>query len=92
MPDAFVRLSAAVAGRYTLERELGYLGQGRSARPAVLFAGPYPDSPGWTRPRGYDVSSDGSQFLMIKQPPERERPRVNVVLHWSDELRAKVPR
>ncbi len=32
------------------------LQQGRSGPPAVLFSGRYPDSPGWTRPRSYDVS------------------------------------
>lgn len=29
---------------------------------------------------------------MLKLPPERERPRVNVVVNWFDELKAKVPR
>jgi serine/threonine-protein kinase len=64
----------------------------RSGQPVALFGGPYPDSTGWTRPRSYDVSADGERFLLLKRPPERERPRVNVVLNWFDELRAKVPR
>jgi len=68
------------------------LQQGRSGPPVALFGGRYPDSPGWTRPRSYDVSPDGERFLLIKQPPEHARPRINVVLHWFDELRAKVPR
>ncbi len=68
------------------------LQQGRSGPPLALFGGRYPDNPGWTRPRSYDVSPDGERFLMIKLPPERTRPRINVVLHWFDELRAKVPR
>jgi eukaryotic-like serine/threonine-protein kinase len=68
------------------------LPNGRSGQPVALFGGPYPDSPGWTRPRSYDVSRDGERFLMLKLPPERERPRINVVLNWFDELRAKVPR
>jgi hypothetical protein len=29
---------------------------------------------------------------MLKRPPERQRPGVNVVVTWFDELRAKVPR
>ena len=68
------------------------LASGRSNQPVLLFSGPYPDSPGWTRPRGYDVSRDGERFLMIKLPPEQTRPRINVVMNWFDELRTKVPR
>jgi hypothetical protein len=68
------------------------LASGRSGQPVLLFSGPYPDSPGWTRPRGYDVSRDGERFLMIKLPSEQTRPRINVVMNWFDELRAKVPR
>jgi hypothetical protein len=68
------------------------LAGGRSGSPVALFAGPYPDSPGWTRPRSYDVSSDGERFLMLKRSAGETRPRINVVLNWFDELRAKVPR
>src|SRR2546425_1618804 len=32
----------------------------------------YPDSPGWTRPRSYDVSRDGERFLMLQLPPRSE--------------------
>jgi serine/threonine-protein kinase len=68
------------------------LESGSSGQPVALFGGPYPDSPGWTRPRSYDVSRDGERFLLLKLPSERSRPRINVVLTWFDELRAKVPR
>jgi Tol biopolymer transport system component len=68
------------------------LERGVVAQPSALFAGPYPDNPGWTRPRSYDVSRDGERFLMIKLPAHRPRPRIAVVLNWFDELRAKVPR
>ena len=68
------------------------LQNGRSGQPIALFGGPYPDSPGWTRLRSYDVSRDGERFLMLKVPPERTRPRINVVLNWFDELRAKAAR
>jgi len=68
------------------------LHNGRSGPPRALFGGPYPDSPGWTRPRSYDVSRDGERFLMLKLPPQRIRPRIHVVLNWFNELRAKVPR
>ncbi len=68
------------------------LEQGRSGAPALLFAGPYPDNPGWTRPRSYDVSADGERFLMIRLPDSRPRPQIALVLNWFDELRAKVPK
>jgi len=68
------------------------LANGRSGQPITLFGGPYPDSPGWTRPRSYDVTRDGERFLLLKLPVEHERPRVNVVLNWFDELKARVPR
>jgi serine/threonine-protein kinase len=68
------------------------LENGRSGPPAVLFAGPYPDNPGFTRPRSYDVSRDGQRFLMTKLASGLPDPRVMVVVNWFDELRAKVPR
>jgi Tol biopolymer transport system component len=68
------------------------LEKGRSGTPQLLFAGPYPDNPGWTRPRSYDVTPDGERFLMTKVPGERPPPRIVVVLNWFEELRSKVPR
>jgi serine/threonine-protein kinase len=65
---------------------------GRSGEPRPLFSGPYPDSPGWTRPRSYDVSRDGERFLLTKRPATHARPRIAVVLNWFDELRGRVPR
>lgn len=65
------------------------LQHGRSGQPIALFGGRYPDSPGWTRPRSYDVSRDGERFLLLELPPEQSRPRINIVLNWFDELRAK---
>jgi Tol biopolymer transport system component len=65
---------------------------GRSDVPRALFRGPYPDNPGWTRPRSYDVSRDGERFLMMRLPTNRPPRRIAVVLNWFDELRAKVPR
>jgi len=65
---------------------------GATGPPRVLFSGPYPDNPGWTRPRSYDVTADGERFLLTKLPGEQPRPRVMVVLNWFEELRARVPR
>jgi hypothetical protein len=64
----------------------------RRNRPRMLFSGPHPDNTGWTRPRSHDVTEDGERFLLTKLPGEQPRPRIMVVLHWFDELRAKVPR
>ena len=71
----------------SLDLEKGQIGQ-----PRALFGGAYPDNPGWTRPRSYDVSRDGERFLMTKLPADRPRPRIAVVLNWFEELRAKSPR
>jgi serine/threonine-protein kinase len=68
------------------------LATGQVGRPAALFGGPYPDNPGWTRPRSYDVTPDGERFLMTKLPVSRPVPRVAVVLNWFDELRERVRR
>ena len=68
------------------------LATGASGPPRVLFSGPYPDNPGWTRPRSYDVTADGERFLLTKLPGEKSPPRIMVVLNWFQELRAKVPR
>jgi serine/threonine-protein kinase len=65
---------------------------GASGPPTILFTGPYPDNPGWTRPRSYDVTPDGQRFLLTKLPGERRQPRVMVVLNWFEELRARVAR
>jgi eukaryotic-like serine/threonine-protein kinase len=70
----------------SLDLENGKIGQ-----PIALFGGPYPDNPGWTRPRSYDVSRDGERFLMTKLPAQRTQPQITVVLNWFEELRAKVP-
>jgi Tol biopolymer transport system component len=65
---------------------------GESGPPQVLFSGPYPDNPGWTRPRSYDVTPDGQRFLLTKLQGDQSRPQIAVVLNWFTELRAKVPR
>jgi len=65
---------------------------GQNGPPHTLFSGRYPDSPGWTRPRSYDVSPDGERFLMTQLPAAQRRRQITVVLNWFDELRAKAPR
>jgi eukaryotic-like serine/threonine-protein kinase len=63
---------------------------GRVGQPVALFSGPYPDNPGWTRPRSYDVSPDGERFLLIRLRDRDSNPHIAVVLNWFDELRAKM--
>jgi len=60
-------------------------------RPRVLFDGPYDgDLEGIT---GYDISADGSRFLMVRPTTEAtalEPKGIHVVLNWVDELKAKM--
>jgi serine/threonine-protein kinase len=41
--------------------------------------------------RTYDVSPDGSRFLMIRMGNENRQPSLIVVQNWSEELKARVP-
>jgi hypothetical protein len=57
-----------------------------SGTPRVLFQGRFQTTGG---PTGYDVSPDGSRFLMIESldPPRQPVTRMHVVLNWFEELR-----
>jgi hypothetical protein len=57
----------------------------RAGKPTVLFEGRYGG--------GYDVSSDGRRFLMVKPAGRQEAAtdQVNLVLNWFEELKARVP-
>ena len=58
----------------------------RAGTPTELFDGPYQvDLAGHP---SYDVSPDRERFLMIEPGGAR---RVEVVLNWFEELRARVP-
>jgi len=63
---------------------------GRVGQPVALFNGPYPDNPGWTRPRSYDVLPDVEQFLLIRLRELDSQPHIAVVLNWFDELRTRM--
>jgi len=55
------------------------------SKPTMLFEGAYADS--------YDVSADGSRFLMIKDSDEtRSAGHFNVIVNWFQELTAKKSR
>ena len=56
-----------------------------------LFAGNYYNtSPGGSPRPQYDVTADGQRFLML-EAQEAERPQINVVLNWHQELLERVP-
>jgi hypothetical protein len=57
------------------------------SEPRLLFAGDY-SAP--QNGRNYDVSADGTRFLMIKEAPRSSR-ELAVVLNWFEELRRRVP-
>jgi eukaryotic-like serine/threonine-protein kinase len=58
--------------------------------PRMLFQGVFADANAPTS--DYDVSPDGQRFLMIKSvEPESASTRINVVVHWFDEVRRVVP-
>ena len=71
----------AVPVRATPELTLG--------KPQTLFEGIYVLS--GLSPPTYDVTADG-RFIMIKpSPDELAVRRINVVLHWFDELNRRAP-
>jgi hypothetical protein len=43
--------------------------------------------------RQYDVAADGQRFLMMKEEARHTdlAPSINVVLNWTEELKARVP-
>jgi hypothetical protein len=65
---------------------------GDVGRPVELFSGPYLDQTESTNPRSWDVSRDGERFLLLRWPPERGSPRVEVVLGWFADLTARLAR
>ena len=63
----------------------------RVGKPEELFEGSYTVSatnPGFLQ--YYDISSDGQQFLMIKEE-QTAAGQINVVLNWFEELKRLVP-
>lgn len=57
-------------------------------RPQVLFDGAYAPDPIGVGVRNYDVGPDG-RFLMVREAPGVTT--IDVVLHWFEELKARVP-
>jgi serine/threonine protein kinase/Tol biopolymer transport system component len=85
--------------RWSRSGELFYLSGGKlmavavqtapafhAGKPKVLFQNTYAN--------GYDVTSDGKRFLMVKSnglPPPARPEQLNVVMNWFEELRRRVP-
>ena len=61
----------------------------RSGRPRLLFEERYLDV---GDQNAFDVSADGTRFLMIREDPaELGSAHANVVLNWFDEVKRRVP-
>jgi hypothetical protein len=52
--------------------------------PRILFETPFE----WD---GFDVSSDGRRFLIMRDPEAQRRTEIRVVLNWAEELKRLVP-
>ena len=60
-------------------------------RPTVLFASAaYDMLTGPSGSQGYDVTHDGTKFVMTRGLQELAPTQLNIVLNWFEELRAKV--
>jgi serine/threonine-protein kinase len=62
--------------------------------PLVLFEGEYERDPFGNDARNYDLSPDGTRFLMVRREVESDRPQqqqLNVVLNWFEELKRLDP-
>jgi len=60
-----------------------------AGNPRMLFEGPYASL---VLVPGYDVSSDGQRFLMVKPNDQQAAvAQINVVLNWFEELKRHVP-
>jgi hypothetical protein len=84
-------LERRTPGHYAMMAVDFVVGAAFQARtPHVLFEG----EPITTTPlRSYDVTPDGQHFIMVhnEKRPEEHVTKLNVVLHWSEELKRRVP-
>ncbi len=65
---------------------------GEIGMPTFLFRKPDAGRLGQNRTRGYDVTPDGSQFLLVVPIERPDALPTVVVLNWLEELKRKVPR
>jgi serine/threonine-protein kinase len=57
--------------------------------PQVVFQERYPLFPSLRA--DYDVTDDGKRFLMVTDGTTPAAPRINIVLNWFEELKARLP-
>ncbi len=67
-------------------------GTGEAGTPVMLFRKMDSGRLGARRTSGYDVTPDGSEFLMVIANERRDALPTVVVINWIEELKAKVPR
>jgi serine/threonine-protein kinase len=65
---------------------------GEAGTPTLLFRKADAGRLGGGRSVGYDVTPDGSQFLMVTPIERPEAQPIVVVLNWFEELKRRVPR
>ena len=58
-----------------------------AGKPQFLFEGPFVG----TQDMNFDISPDGTHFVMVEADPDARPTRVNVVLNWIEELKRLVP-
>ena len=81
-PDTIMAVSVRLGADITL------------GNPQPVVRGPYAFAA--NTGRHYDVSADGQRFLLLKDAPtpngqKAPAPEIHLVLHWVEELKAKVP-
>ena len=55
--------------------------------PEFLFDGPFDT----TQDMNFDISPDGTRFVMVEADPDASPTRLQVVLNWAEELKTKLP-
>jgi hypothetical protein len=58
-----------------------------SGTPTLLFDGPFDT----TQMGSYDVSPEGTHFVMVQADPDATPNRLDIVLNWFEDLKARVP-
>jgi Tol biopolymer transport system component len=61
----------------------------RPGAPRTLVEGPYSIQPLYGQ--SYDISRDGTRFLMLKIDPLKSPTHISVVLNWFEELKRRAP-
>jgi hypothetical protein len=67
------------------------LQSGEAGTPVFLFSKLDAGRLGQSRTRGYDVTPDGSEFVLVTPVNKPRQPATVVVLNWLEELKQKVP-